>query len=179
MAQARLLDAALRVLARDGDASPAAVAREAGVSKALIFHHFRSAEGLRDAMAQRVLAETQEGLSAFLRDYPNARERLHALIHALLAEPPEPPAATRNILRFWLESDGSGGARGAARDALLVEFLRVTLKEMRWGGDATRVASVLLARWHGATAVYASGLPVDFEAEAARAVAEIEAMVDR
>ena len=174
MPKARILDAAFSVLARDGPPTPAAVAREAGVSKALIFHHFRSVEGLYDAMAERVLAETQEGLNAFAAEFPNPRERLHALARALLSEPPEPPASARHVLRFWLDDDGRGGSRAALRDGLLVDFVRATLKEMRSPADAARIASMLLARWHGATAVYASGTPVDYDAEAERAIAELD-----
>lgn len=177
MPRTRILDAAFAVLSREGPPSPAAVAREAGVSKALIFHHFRSVEGLYDAMAERVLAETQEGLNAFATDFPNPRERLHALARALLSEPPEPPSAARQVLRFWIDDDGRGGSRATLRDALLVDFVRATLKEMRSAADATRVASMLLARWHGATVVYASGTAVDFDAEAERAIAELDAML--
>ena len=176
MPKVRILDAAFAILAREGPPSPAIVAREAGVSKALIFHHFRSVEGLHDAMAERVLAQTQEGLNAFASEFPNPRERLHALARALLSEPPEPPSSARHVLRFWLDDDGRGGSRATLRDALLVDFIRATLKEMRSPADATRIASMLLARWHGATIVYASGTAVDFDAEAERAIAELDRM---
>lgn len=169
----RILHAALQRLAREGVVSPAKVARDAEVSKALVFHHFRSMEGLLDAIAESVLRGTQEGLGAFARDYPNPRERLHALARALLAEPPETPQAAGHVLRFWLS-----GGRAALRDALVADFVRATLKEMRWPGDATRVASMLLARWHGATVVYAAGGAVDFDAEAERAAAELDRMLE-
>ena len=170
----RILDAAFSVLAREGPPSPAAVAREAGVSKALVFHHFRSVEGLYDAMAERVLAQTQEGLDAFATEFPNPRERLHALVRALLSEPPEPPQSARHVLRFWLDDDGRGGSRATLRDALLADFVRATLKEMRSSTEPAGVASMMLARWHGATVVYASGTPIDFDAEAERAIAELD-----
>lgn len=172
MSRERILDAALDLLAREGPPAPATVARDAGVSKALVFHHFRSVEGLHDAIAEKVLRETQEGLDALARDFPNPRERLQALVRALLSEPPEGPAAALHVLRFWLAGDRAG-----VRDGLVTDFVRATLKEMRWAGDAARVASMLLARWHGATAVYATGSAVDFDAEAERAIAELERML--
>lgn len=175
MSRDAILDAALRVLAREGTTDAALVAREAGVSKALVFHHFDGIAGLRDGMAERILAGTQEGLDAFARDYPNPRERIEAFVRALLSEPPEPPRAMRHVVRFWLEDDRTGAARGAARDAIVGDFLRATLKEMRWSGDARAGASMLLARWHGATVAYATGTPVDFDAEAERALAQLEA----
>lgn len=182
-----LLDAALDLLALEGPPSPANVARTAGVSKALVFHHFRSVEGLHDAIAEKVLRETQGGLDALAQEYPNPRERLHALARALLAEPPETPAESLHVLRFWLagnrapvrspRDNQAASPRGAVRDGLVTDFVRATLKEMRWPGDAARVASMILARWHGATIVYATGSIVDFEAEAERASAELDRML--
>lgn len=167
-----LLDAALAVLARSGTPRPQDVAREADVSKALLFHHFGSIEGLHDAMTERVLRETQQGLDALASEYPNPRERIEALVRALLAEPPESPASARHVMRFWLE-----GERGALRDGLLADFVKKTLKEMRSNADAPRVASLILARWHGTTVAYANGTGVDFDGEAERALREIDAML--
>ena len=177
--RAAILDAALDLLPREGAPDAALVARVAGVSKGLVFHHFKSVEGLHDAIAERILAGTQDGLAALAREYPSPRARLEALLRALLAEPPEPPAAALQILRFWLDPDARGQPRGASRDALLADFVRATLKEARWGGDGARVASVLLARWHGATLAYATGTAVDFDGEAERAIAELERMTAR
>ncbi|HVM45537.1 MAG TPA: TetR/AcrR family transcriptional regulator [Candidatus Thermoplasmatota archaeon] len=179
MSRDRILDAAFSLLARAGPTKPDQVARVAGVSKALVYHHFRTVEGLHDAMAERVLRETQAGLDALARDHPNPRDRIEALARALLAEPPDPPAATLQIVRFWLDDDGRGAARASLRDALVADFVRATLKEARYGGDGARVAAMLLARWHGATLVYATGGAVDFDAEAERAAAELERMTSR
>src|SRR5437764_14090175 len=82
-----ILDAAFDTLERDGpDFSLERVARGAGASKALLFHHFGTREGLLDAMAARVLSQTQEGLSRLAEDYPDPRARLDALARALLEE---------------------------------------------------------------------------------------------
>lgn len=173
MGRGDILDAALAILARQPTLRPEDVAREAGVSKALLFHHFGSLEGLHDAMAERVLRETQEGLDALADDYPDPRARLHALARALLSQPPESPAATRRVLRFWLAE----AARGGVRDALIMDFVAKTLREMRARAQPRALASLLLARWHGATAVYALGGALDLEAEQERVVRELDALL--
>lgn len=172
MSRGALLDAAFTVLAREPTLRPEPVAREAGCSKALVFHHFGSLQGLHDAMAERVLRETQQGLDALADEYPNPRARLEALARALLSEPPEPPAATRRVLRFWLADD----EKGRLRDALVADFVAKTLREMRAHAEPGRVASRLLARWHGATVAYALGGAVDFEGEQELTVREIDAL---
>lgn len=180
-----LLDAAFQCLVEEGPAfATDALARRAGVSKGLVFHHFGHREGLLDAMAARVLGETQEGLARLVADYPNPRERLAALARALL-EPPEDPAAARRVLLFWLAEDASGAPRGALRDALLADFIGATLRDgvatgaVRPGVDAARLADLLLARWHGLTTLAAAGRAVDFDREADELVAELEARLLR
>lgn len=173
-----LLDAAWEALAQAGPDLPASdVARRAGTSKALVFHHFGSREGLLDAMAARVLAQTQEGLTRLAEDYPHPLERVEALCRALLAPPAEPPREARHVLLFWLQ-----GERGRLRDDLLVDFVRQTLREgaatgsTARGADPDALAGMLLARWHGATLLYATGRPVEWEREARSALAEVAAL---
>jgi AcrR family transcriptional regulator len=66
--RARLIDATVRVLARDGfaHASARSIAAEAGGANALIFYHFGSMDGLLsatvDALAERGIARVKEGL---------------------------------------------------------------------------------------------------------------------
>src|SRR5690606_8207673 len=66
--KARLIDATVRVLARDGfaHASARSIAAEAGGANALIFYHFGSMDGLLsatvDALAERGIARVKEGL---------------------------------------------------------------------------------------------------------------------
>jgi len=164
-AQDRLLDAAFLALERDGPHfSLDAVARAARASKALLFHHFGTREGLLDAMAARVLSQTQEGLARLVEDYPDPRARREALARTLLEEPRDvAPRQARHVMAFWLLTDATGSCRGALRDALLVDFV-----------GSERAASLLLSRWHGATVLYASGRAVDFEREQERLVEELE-----
>lgn len=173
MGKEALLDAAFDVLAATGTLRPEAVAREAGVSKALVFHHFRTAVGLEEAMVERILRETQAGLDSLANEYPNPRLRLDALARALLAQPPEPPLATRRVLRFWLADD----ERARLRDTLLADFIAQTLREMRGKVDPEEVASLVLARWHGITARHAHGARVDHDREAARLARELDALL--
>lgn len=160
-----LLDAAFAALLDEGpDFGVAAVARRAGASKALVFHHFGSREGLLDAMAARVLAQTQEGLARLADDYPDPRARLEALARTLLEEPRDAaPAHARHVLAFWLATDPAGACRGQLRDALVADFVDKTLREA--GLRAPGLADLMLARWHGATVLYASGRVVDYERE--------------
>lgn len=182
-----LLDAAFEELVEKGPSlSAEALARRAGVSKALVFHHFGSREGLLDAMAARVLAQTQEGLARLVEDYPDPRERLAALARTLLEDPHDtPPAAARRVLLFWLAEDPSGGCRATLRDSLLADYVADLVREgvgrhaFRPGVDASALATRLLSRWHGATLAYSTGRAVDFEAEADALAAELDALVAR
>jgi AcrR family transcriptional regulator len=106
----RILDAALRVFARDGilAATTAAVAAEAGVSHGSVFAHFGSQEGLvaatildfGDAVADRIHkalgsgAKTREVLGAHLAAI-REREDFYA---RLVAEAPLLPPAARTSL---------------------------------------------------------------------------------
>jgi AcrR family transcriptional regulator len=175
-----LLDAGFEALVEEGPTfGTEAVVRRAGVSKGLLFHHFGSREGLLDAMAARVLAATQEGLARLDTDYPNPRERLVALARTLLEDPRVEPRETRHVQQFWLQTDATGGCRGALRDALVADYVAATVREgvttgaLRAGVDARAVSDLLLARWHGATTLAATGRALDFDREAERVVEEM------
>ncbi len=65
-ARARIRDAAVTLFGRDGFAgtSMRAIASGAGVSPALVVHHFGSKEGLRDACDEHLLRLVREGKQA-------------------------------------------------------------------------------------------------------------------
>jgi AcrR family transcriptional regulator len=90
----RLLDAAVRMLERDGEASlrMTAIADEAGVAVTLISHHFGSRDGLVAAaqqlrMAGAVAADVQaiEAIYADVDSAQELRQRLAALTAALVS----------------------------------------------------------------------------------------------
>ena len=103
--RARLLDAAVAVVRRDGAQSLTldAVAAQAGVSKGGLLYHFKSKRDLLDAMVEHWLAEWQEEIDAesarggFVAGYVRAthlgtadaqeREVEFALLAALIADP--------------------------------------------------------------------------------------------
>ena len=67
-ARARIRDAAVELFGRDGfeRTTVRAIATEAGVSPALVVHHFGSKEQLREACEQHLLALVREGKSKVL-----------------------------------------------------------------------------------------------------------------
>jgi len=72
-AKARIRDAAIRRFAVDGmGASIRAIAADAGVSPALVMHHFGSRAGLREACDAYVHAQIREHKTAAMRADPSA-----------------------------------------------------------------------------------------------------------
>lgn len=179
---ARILDAAFEALVEEGPGFPiASVVARADVSKGLVFHHFATREGLLDAMAARILEETQAGLAHLDRDYPNPRDRLTALARTLLEDPRDLPVSVRHVHQFWLLDDAEGACRGALRDALVADYVAATLREGVATGalrsaDAEAVATLLLGRWHAVTTLVATGRRVDFEREADRVASDLAAL---
>jgi AcrR family transcriptional regulator len=79
---ARILDAAVEELARDPDASMAAVARRAGVVRATLYVHFPTREALVTAVTEQAMAEA----SAAIREaQPERGEPPEALARLLAA----------------------------------------------------------------------------------------------
>ncbi|GII97815.1 TetR family transcriptional regulator [Sediminihabitans luteus] len=68
-ARARIRDAAVVRFATDGfDAPLRAIATDAGVSAALVLHHFGSKDGLRDACDEHVFTQVRDAKGPVLRD---------------------------------------------------------------------------------------------------------------
>jgi AcrR family transcriptional regulator len=112
-----ILDAALVCFAHDGFATPLrAIADEAGVSAALIVHHYGSKAGLREAVDDHVLGLTQAKMHAFEAGGVGAAI---ATVTALM----EDGAVPRYLSRVLLE--GGDGA-----DRLFTAFVDVTEKAL-------------------------------------------------
>lgn len=94
-----LLEAADRVVRRSGpDASMAAIAAEAGISKPVVYRHFGDKGGLYRALADRHIAELMDRLSMALRRPADRNERTRLVVDAYLAAIEEEPQIYRFLL---------------------------------------------------------------------------------
>jgi AcrR family transcriptional regulator len=118
----RLLRAAAEVFARQSyaEASAEAIAREAGMSKATFYEHFKGKEAcilaLWDQAAGFVLTAAREGAD---RAGTDRRARMQSGIAAFLQVLAEHPAEARTLL---VEIIGAGPEASARRDAVLQAF---------------------------------------------------------
>jgi AcrR family transcriptional regulator len=118
----RLLRAAATVFARAGyaEASAEAIAREAGMSKATFYEHFKGKEAcllaLWDQAASFVLDAAGQAADGAGVD---RRQRMQAGIHAFLIVLAEHPDEARTLL---VEVIGAGPEAAARRDGVLQSF---------------------------------------------------------
>ena len=114
----QLLDSAIAVVRRDGPgASMQDIAREAGITKPIVYRAFGDREGLIQAIADRFADELAETLSAEM-DQPDRsyREAVAGTIGAYLAFIERDPA----IVRFLVNRDlGSPDATAASTPQLI------------------------------------------------------------
>lgn len=81
-----LLDAAIRAIRMDGaDVSMTRMAREAGVSKPILYRHFGDRGGVHQAIAERYLGALTRALTAALEQDAPARDLLVATLDAYLS----------------------------------------------------------------------------------------------
>jgi AcrR family transcriptional regulator len=94
-----LLEAADRVVRRSGpEASMAAIAAEAGISKPVVYRHFGDKGGLYRALADRHIEDLMGRLSAALRRPADRSERTRLVVDAYLAAIEEEPQIYRFLL---------------------------------------------------------------------------------
>lgn len=94
-----LLEAADRVVRRSGpEASMAAIAAEAGISKPVVYRHFGDKGGLYRALADRHIADLMERLSVALRTPADRFQRTRLVVDAYLAAIEEEPQIYRFLL---------------------------------------------------------------------------------
>src|ERR1700709_2686012 len=94
-----LLEAADRVVRRSGpEASMAAIAAEAGISKPVVYRHFGDKGGLYRALADRHIEDLMGRLSAALRRPADRLERTVLVSDAYLAAIEEEPQIYRFLL---------------------------------------------------------------------------------
>lgn len=125
-----LLEAADRVIRRAGpEASMAAIAAEAGISKPILYRHFGDKGGLYRALAERHTRRLIEGVRAeFSRPAP-VRERTRSTIDAYLAT----ISANPGLYRFLMHR---AGAEDAAAHGVMSTMIR---------GVAGELAEVMIA----------------------------------
>lgn len=106
----KLLEAAITVIRRDGpDASMENIAREAGITKPIVYRAFGDREGLADAVAARFAAElTTEIERALARDLPD-RDLVAATIDTYLRFVDRDP----HIIRLLVQRNVDSGIAGA------------------------------------------------------------------
>ncbi len=152
-AAARILRAAEALFSRHGydGVSMSAIALQAGVSKANVFHHFSSKNALYLAVLQAACRDSAEHLNQLGADSGTLPERLSDFAENQLKHMLEQGRVTRLVLRELLK-DGEQQGRELAEQvfgdnfARLVEILRVgqTRGELRADVDPAMVATALI-----------------------------------
>jgi AcrR family transcriptional regulator len=95
-----LLDAADRIVRRDGPAaSMATIAAEAGITKPVLYRHFRDKGGLHEALAERYTGRLLQQLQAALEAGRDRRDRVERTVDAYLAAIEEEPQVYRFLVR--------------------------------------------------------------------------------
>lgn len=114
-----LLDAADRAIRRDGpEVSMEALAAEAGITKPVLYRHFRDRDDLLDAVARRHAARLTDELRTALARQHHPRERIRTTVDTYLGFLERDPELHRFVTRV-APSERLGG-RSALQDALTV-----------------------------------------------------------
>ncbi|XVQ15143.1 TetR family transcriptional regulator [Spirillospora sp. CA-255316] len=129
-----LLEAADRVIQREGpEASMAAIAAEAGISKPILYRHFGDKSGLYQALAERHTRRLVEGIRAEFSRSGSARARTRSTIDTYLAT----ISANLNLYRFLMH-------RASAEDAATHSVMSTMIREV-----SRELAEVMIAEGDG------------------------------
>jgi AcrR family transcriptional regulator len=146
-----IVDAAVTVLGRDGPDgfSAAAIAREVGVSKATLFHHFPSIDGIPTAAFERMIAD-----SLAIDMPPDAS--LADTIELLGRGAAELVRARRGFFNAYfvlmaraMFDDGLRAQLRASGDALLARLRTLIAPKLAPGGDAAAFARLIAIQLDG------------------------------
>lgn len=142
----QLLDAADRVVQREGPkASMNAIAREAGITKPILYRHFGDKGGLYRALAQRHTDALLDTLRAALDRPGKPRQRVAAGLDAYLAAIEAQPQVYRFLMHPGENSEGERSFE-VGRHSLPVlrrlgeELAQVVAERTDLGPDGERVA---------------------------------------
>ncbi len=136
----QLLDAAIAVVRRRGPgASMEEIAREAGITKPIIYRAFGDRDGLTNAVADLFAGELRESLQTAITQAPDDRARVTAAIDAYLAFIEREPAIVRFLVHRSLTDDEStvalsGFVRSVA--AIITQALGEALRERKLDSGA-------------------------------------------
>ncbi|MCP2342337.1 TetR family transcriptional regulator [Actinomadura rupiterrae] len=115
-----LLEAADRVIQREGpEASMAAIAAEAGISKPILYRHFGDKSGLYQALAERHARKLIEGVRVEFSRAAPIRDRTRRTIDTYLAM----VSANLNLYRFLMH-------RASAEDAATHSAMSTMIREL-------------------------------------------------
>lgn len=114
--RARLLTTALALFAAQGAdrVTIAALAREAGVSKGLVYHYFETKDDLLDAVLASHIERVAAIAASVPDDLPHAA-RLRAFATAMAASVQADPAGYQMLLRTLAHPTGGGRIRAQVR----------------------------------------------------------------
>lgn len=135
----RVLRAAADLFSRHGydGVSMSDIAERAQVSKANIFHHYKSKSALYEAVMQGACADSAAALDALEHGTGDARERVLGYVRARLASYLDNPQATRLILRELTENTDMAGSQ-RVREEFMTAYDRLA-DMIRRGIDDGRV----------------------------------------
>lgn len=126
------LDAALAVIRDEGpSASMEAIANAAGVSKPILYRHFRDRDGLVAALADRFADELVEQLEAVLSKPGSADQLLRASIEAYVATIEKDPSLYRYLTQ---RTPARGAALSTLVDRVAAVIARVLADGLRTMG---------------------------------------------
>ncbi|WP_203988197.1 TetR family transcriptional regulator [Sphaerisporangium rufum] len=137
-----LLDAADRVILREGpQASMAAIAAEAGITKPILYRHFGDKSGLYQALADRhIRTVVRELRQRFAGTGAGPRTRAEATIETYL----DMISANRNLYRFLFHRAGAEDSRTHSHMAAIVRSLGEELGAVIAGDGADPVRAQIL-----------------------------------
>ncbi|WP_433323676.1 TetR family transcriptional regulator [Spirillospora sp. CA-294931] len=125
-----LLEAADRVIQKEGpEASMAAIAAEAGISKPILYRHFGDKSGLYQALAERHARKLIEGIQLEFSRSGSVRERTRSTIDTYLAS----ISANLHLYRFLMH-------RASAEDTATHSAMSTMIREV-----SRELAEVIIA----------------------------------
>ena len=149
-----LLDAAMRVIRREGDqVAMEDIAAEAGISRPILYRHFGDARGLYDAVARRYSEDLVARLVAVDNVYlSTGRALLHRQVVTFLGLVADDPNLYRFLVRRAPARPGRGAAARTRLSLLVADRATLFLTQSGWDQATAVVAGDLLVGGLEATA---------------------------